>query len=304
MTTVEALQQSIANTRVRDLSNVSVDDAQCLITALNFALQEFFDLAPDRYKRTTLTSTLEAPASMSVVIANGATVTTGNPFTAAQRGSTITLSGDSMQNEIVATNALLRPYLGSAGTASGTVYGDAVQFTNFRVERVIGHPRVWSLEDDYQTTLRQVDGEGVNDGPQNTFLTWWHTQHTNTGTPNWYKLEYVGGSEQTASDSVMLLRVAPKPTQQMGIEMEVDIRSAAYAITAVTSPQNIPVDRSYASHLLPLIKEHLISTPLWTALPQATRKVEQQAATARQRIEELPTSLVRPINRIRTPNGW
>ena len=304
MTTTEALQQVIRNTRIPNLSDITSDDAVTLVRALNEGVQEFFDLAPDRYKRTTFTSLLAAPSELSDVVVTHGEVTVGSgTFTTEQRGATVIITGDASHNEVVDTDAVLRPYLGTTGTTTATIYGDAVPFTDFSIERVVTDARVSNQS--LQRRLARVNPEADHlQVWSGNWRSWWDALARSSGHPEYYRIDYVGGSIQTTNDAVMVIRVAPMPTEELVFEIEADFLPIAYAITCINTPKRLPVPRERAAtHLLPLIEARLVDTPVWNQ-PTAATGAKESGAMARQRCRELPAYLANPQHHIRTRLGY
>lgn len=307
MTTVEALTQCLRNTRVKDLSNATGDDALCLVRALNEAVQDVFSLAPDNHKRTTFSHYLDDPETVSgIYLSTGETVvSSGTPFTTAQRGCTIVLAGDPTHNEVVSTTAVLKPYLGSESTPfTGSLYYDAVPITDFAIERITSHPRVTTINQQ-ERTLLQVSPETHYHQPGSVHGDeWWWAQSTSDGLPRYYRVHYVGGSIQNENDALVILRVAPRPSEAMTITFEADVRPAAFAVTCLHDAKEIPISRTAANHLLPLIEAHLVGTPIWTGGPMATQRALNREQEARRLCMNMTDSFVRSVRRAGTTKGW
>lgn len=306
MTTIEAIQQVIGNTRVTNLSDTPAEDAQILVRALNEAVQEWFDAAPGKYKRTTYTQFLAGPTALSSIsVTEGSVTVGGSPFAAADRGSSVELDGDSSWNEVVGPAALLRPYLGSTGTVSGTLHSDAVAFTDFSYERMVTNPRMIS-QDGLTTELRRIYPEDHVMQPfTETLDSYWQNLLGPTGHPKWYRVDYVGGSVRSSNDALIVVRVAPRPEKKMNFEVEIDVRPISYTPIAIVQAQTLPISREWSGHLLPLIEAKLAASPLWIASREVTQQVNMKAMEAKIKLrDEIPIEYARPQNRCGTKRGW
>lgn len=295
MTTLEAILPCLRNTRLADLSNAAAEDLACLIRALNEGIQDYFDLAPAAQKRTTFSHYLAAPETVTgITIAHGETVAAdGACFTAEQRGCTIFLEDDPTVHEVVAADAILKPYLGhGAAPYTGRLYHDAVPLVDFAIERIVSHPRIGTRTIS-ERVLARCAGEGRAE-----------VLHREEGTPRTYRVDYVGGSVQSETDALVVLRLHPLPDEAMTVTFEADVRPLAYAVTALHEPREIPVSRTRANHLLPLIEAHLIGTPIWTGSTSTTQRVREREQEARRLCALVAEDFARPARRAGTAWGW
>jgi len=301
MTTVEAIQQCLHNTRVEDLSNVSAQDGQILIRALNQACQDYFDWAPAGHKRTSASYYLAAPETVTNInLTTGATnVSSGTPFSTSHRGCSIQIHGDPNINEVVSTSAVLRPYLGTeAAPLTAQLWHDALPLLDFAIERIVTHPRLTN-----RTVTNAVLLPWNSEASEHSGLLW-QSLVNSPGTPLYYRAEFVGGSIQSENDALVIIRIAPRPEVACALTFDLDLRGTSYSVTALNDPQVLPISRTRANHLLPLIELRLSRTQLWIGSPQITAGIREEAQEARRLIESLPVSFTNPIRHAGTRPGW
>ena len=157
MTTAQLIQAAMPYLKWSDPSEIPAEFAIDLVAKLNLANQQYFELGPDKLKRTNAAHLLAAPATVANVdILNGETVVaSGEPFTNEDRGKAVKLQGDPSWNEIVNTTTLLRPYRGTETTPDATVYSDVWAIFDTSIERAVNNVTA-RLEDGSSRKLTRV----------------------------------------------------------------------------------------------------------------------------------------------------
>lgn len=137
---------AFGNRLSRDFSTASfidlpVDAKQEILDAINGSIQLLDSFSSHEARTTTASLYLAAPATVSLGMTNGSAVITGHAFVADDLYKTIRIDGDSIDNQIIAESELLHPYTGSTGTATATIYSDAVTIPEPYGE-MVGDPRI------------------------------------------------------------------------------------------------------------------------------------------------------------------
>lgn len=299
VTTVYVARMATRHLSAKDPSSMSPGQKAELIEAINAALFEYFEEADDNYKRTTATELLLAPVERSVTIESSATTVTGNPFLASERGKSILIPDDPDYNEIVATNQLLRPFRGTGGTVTATIYSDAVAIRNFQVERIVTDPKIV----DHGRRLIYEDRDQVAE-EGNIFYR--ATASRQLGDPVRYSVAYVGGSLATGDDdAVMVIFIDPIPTAALTIEFDILIRAATFGIEALESPSYLPIDRSvFSRQFLPLVEFQLMRSSMWAGTDLASKMILEEYGRATGSIQKLADEFAKPRRSIGTRRGF
>lgn len=249
MTSVQLASLVSRNLRQPDITVMSAGALREVLVAINAALQIFYATIPGAHKRTTVSATLRAPATVSCdFAAKYANQTLNAPFTVAQRGCTVVIGDDPQWNEVVTTNAVLDGYMGlPLLDATATVYSDAVPLFDV-IERVTSPVRLYR------------DGYCVKLLERNEQL---RTFARRVGTPCHFSLDPCGSSQ--GADPEFLLRVHPLPDGDYRIRFEAEFATIRVTFAQVQGTAvNLPVnDRFCESILLPLTEERLLASPEW-----------------------------------------
>lgn len=104
-------------------------DPDDVIGVMNSALQDYSDTVPLEAREKNLGGLLHGPAQVTLNVTNGSTMISGfSAYASYMAGCTISIAGDSAQNEVTSNVELVLPYLGTSGTGvQATVYGDCLQ---------------------------------------------------------------------------------------------------------------------------------------------------------------------------------
>lgn len=104
-------------------------DLDDVVGVMNSALQDYSDTVPLEAREKNLGAVLHAPTQVFLNATNGSTIISGfGDYASWMAGCTISIAGDSQQNELTSNVELVSPYGGTSGTnIEATVYGDCVQ---------------------------------------------------------------------------------------------------------------------------------------------------------------------------------
>lgn len=271
LTIPDVLTQVLGSTVVASLSDATDRQAAELIRAVNKGVAEWFELAPDSWRRTTLSHHFKPPETLTgIAITKGnVIVDSGTPFTADHRSQTIKLNGDgNIWNEVVSTTSVLIPYLGTENPTTATVYFDGVVFRDLSMIRVVSDPKCQqtghTLTNVPNNTAIGSHGHGFTGIKRHGYGSNDPWAWRSVGTyPDIYKVDYIGNSVVSDDDALFVLRVDPMPTVDCTITFEADYRPKVYTIADLHEATQIPIDTTLAHTLLPLIEDRLTRSPIW-----------------------------------------
>lgn len=107
---------------------IEATDIDDIVGVINSSLQDIFDTGPLEDRERNLGAQLMAPTQVTLTATNGSTTISAlTTYAAWMLGCTIRLSGDPQDNELTSSTLLVRPYQGTTGSISATVYGDSIQ---------------------------------------------------------------------------------------------------------------------------------------------------------------------------------
>lgn len=216
------------------------------IAAVNQAIQLLYRYGPQSFKYSTRSSYINAPTQVTWTFTQGAkTATFVGTVPEWMRGCSIQVDGDTVLNRIVdktvdpnavpaptTTVTLLRAYLGTTGSHTGTVYGDAY-LVDSDVAAVLEpvslapNTRLWPaqtkgqfLSGNYSWPVRWW--KGALDGRHCCYVPWYTTWEKTIGTPQTFRVEEKLDSAQTGGS--IYLAVNPMPTAIGNITYDVALR--------------------------------------------------------------------------------
>lgn len=106
---------------------ITATDLENVANVLTQAIQVYWSEGPAEIKNTNGSGYLNAPTNLTLTTIQGSTVISGlATYAAWMIGCTIRVSGDSQDNELMSSTALARPYNGTGGAQTATIYGDCV----------------------------------------------------------------------------------------------------------------------------------------------------------------------------------
>lgn len=220
---------SYANVYGFDLGGVDEDETEIVraVAAVNHALQDIYRDGPQSLRYDSRSSFINAPTSINLAFVQGAkTATMVADFAAWMRGCSILVDGDSVLNRIVditeatgtSTFSLQRAYLGTTGTHSCLVYGDAF-LMDADVVAII--EPVWLSPDNVRLRPAQTKTDFMHSnyswwtcprsGRYCCYIPFYTTWEKVTGVPTTYRVEQRSDSAITGGGSIYL-GLNPMPT--------------------------------------------------------------------------------------------
>jgi hypothetical protein len=295
ITTVQLFHRIARRARGGDFTKLSMTEQTDLAEAANTALQQVYGLLPTVYKERTQGFLLPAPLAVSIALTTQSNVVPDGTFTSAQLGRSVVLDGDPNTNQVIATNRLLNPYMGSTGTVAGTVYGDAVYSTDYPFDRIVGNPRI-PAQGNAMPIYRDL--VPINQ----TSFTWGYGFAPTTGWPLYWGTQALGYSQ--GEEPVQVIRVTPAPTAAMVIDVRISYWPKRLTLADYDSATRVPLaDQFIETALIPMGLRALMSTPIWVA-SKGDATVEQRAVEAEQFLRNQPGQIGPTANRVGTPVGF
>ena len=300
MTTVQLAMHLCNRLTAREWSKLPLDVAEEVRLAAQAGINEFASLLPAHRQRRPESGTLRAPMSQAISIVQGsrefAYVAGGGAYPAGgysaeadALGHSVTVAGDSNLNLLLEPGKLRQAYLGTSGTQSMTVYGDAVQLG---ASAVLVHDR---------PRLNLSTGRVFLD----PFSSLWERPHQiEVGDPRWWWMEPIGGADNGGTVPMFALRVWPAPAAVCSITFE--LSSFPSAITFLDLHQEartLPVTGQEEPYIVNLCLEHLLPCPLWREDVDKTL-VRTLANAARTALASRDRPMSGAPNRILTPPGF
>lgn len=311
MTTTQLSQRLARNLNVPDAAQLEGEALLDVLAAINAGLAAFYREMPSRYRQTTLSGTLKAPANLSLTFAAkyGNTVQ-DNAFTAEQRGCTVRVSGQS-DNEITGTDSVLDDYLGDTLMVPATVYADVLPIRD-AIKRVTGAVRLYVPGQQRFRILRE--------GQFNRMLGWYlgsdgghgdygWCENTQVGEPRFFQLDAVGAAWaplRTGGTAVtFFLRVFPKPSRDYTVRFEAELSHRELTVADMNNAAEVPVAHDWVDDILvPLCEAELASSKFWQNASTAKAAVEKRADVIANRISRVPGSFTATRNQVGTPAGY
>jgi hypothetical protein len=283
----------LSNLLARNLTvgEALTDDAALeLLNAINGGLSEYYQLAPDIYRRLPFRATLRAPESVSLVFSEKYSNVLSSPtLEDRQIGCSVRISGYGIDNRVASNTTLLDDWLDDDLTKDATIYTDAVA-VNASIERITSRVLVRGLENSSPVELVPL-GNGSKVTP------------ASAGCPRAYWMEPIGLNQ--GGESSCLLRVHPFPDADYILSFEAILSGAKRVTFAdLITAADIAVSQNYAeSILVPLCEAILTGSPLWRDRNTKTAALNR-AADAREKLSILPATFNPPANRVGTPVGY
>ncbi|MDR1191264.1 MAG: hypothetical protein LBK60_06325 [Verrucomicrobiales bacterium] len=298
MTSVELAMRLCRWLTVKDLAMLPADGRVDVLNAMNAGLQRFYELAPAPYKLTAFAGVLPAPRRVTVSVTKGSAVFGGYVAVAGDKGCTIQIDGDQLENEITASNGLLDVYQGETGARGATIYGDVLRVDSV-IRRFIDDPAlengaILTKEDGYRRWGGFCWPPGMKFGRRRT--------HRRVGMPRHYWLESVGQSQ--GGRPAFLLRVDALPDRDYRLRINGELAPRKLRFGDLQTPVELPIEDSFVeSKLLPLCAAALTDSPLWENNKILSR-IDSRAGQAAADIALISPTIDVPRNRVFTPKGW
>lgn len=278
-----------------DFTRLSMTEQTDLMEAANTALQRLYNALPTYFKEQTQGFVLPAPLAISGVgVTQFSKTVTGITFTAAQFGQTVVLDGDAGWNQIIGTDELLNPYMGSTGTVAGTIYGNAIYSETFPLDRIIGNP---------QFVLPQngpLWGNAIVRANSDATGWWWYSQ--NIGVPQLWWPQVFGNSQGNAP--IMVLRFAPAPSSAMAVNVRIGFWPKRITLADYDAATDLVVpDQFIEASLIPMCLQAFMSSPAWQVRGDES-VVELKGDKGELFARNQPGQIGAPSNKIFTPIGF
>lgn len=295
ITTVEFCNRIGRRARGGDFTKLSMNEQGDIMEAGTAALQRLYNALPTYFKEQTQGFVLPAPLAITGVgVTQFGKTVTGYTFTEAQFGMTVVLDGDPGWNQIIGTDELLNPYMGSTGSVAGTIYGNAIHSDTFPLDRIIGNPQFanQNLFPVSSFTIATANGYG-----QSPWL--WYQQ---VGLPNVWWTQVFGNSQ--GKKPIMVLKFAPAPDQAYAVNVRMGFWPRRLTLTDYDDNTDLPVpDQFIEKALIPMALQEFMSSPAWLG------KNDEAAVAARgdagERFAKLQLGQIgSPANRVGTPPGF
>lgn len=291
MTTVQLFQRIGRRARGGDFTKLALTEQGDVIEAANTALQAVYNALPAYFKELTEGFLLPAPITTTLTVDNGSQTLSSDVFTPEQFGRSILIDGDATWNQILGTNRILNPYLGTTGEKSVVIYGDAVYSERYPFDRIIGNPR---LANQSRTPLIPTLGRSNDNGA------WLYQQ--SLGLPRVWWTQVMGNSQ--GNEPLLVLRFAPAPSEACAVNIRMSFWPKRLTLSDVANAEPIVVpDQFIETSLLPLALEALMSTPIWES-KNDEQLIMKRAAEGLAFAAGQPGQVAAPSNRSYTPVGY
>jgi hypothetical protein len=300
MTSIQFAQRALRILTARDLASLPMTEAAHVVDAMNEAMAAYTALLPAERRISTDSRSVRSPIEQPVSLTTGAKSFTYDAGSAAYPaggygmeaetiGCSCLVSGDAALNRVQGSGELLYPYLGSAASATLTLYNDAHGFNT--ASTAIHGPVQW-LGDTHSRTLAPIP---FNVPP---------LHRLQTGEPLYYSVENHLGSEVAAEPS-FLLRLWPIPIIAGVIRFNAERRFPILKLADLQQPKPLAIPEGDVPHLTALLHEALLLSPLLRSEPGLASTISAKAASARDALTAaaLPRHASAP-NQVLTAPGY
>jgi hypothetical protein len=214
-----------------------LDNAALAITQ---AIGEIHEVSPIENREVSTGAILYGPTAVTLNVTQGSTTISGlSSYAARMNGATIRIGGDDQDNELASQTQLARPYNGSTGSVSATIYGDSVTLPS-TYSRAIGP--LWlpnnypmPIADSLEEFIRMsgypmvVSPDGRGDlSPLFSFI------RKSVGRPR--VAMAVGAYDGTLEYVMRRLRVAPLPDQNYTLAFRAAVNPPKFTRNDIVSP--------------------------------------------------------------------
>lgn len=277
-----------------DFTRFSMSEQTDLMEAANSALQSAYALLPTAYKEMTQGFLMPGPRNITLSITANDTVVADGTFGAEEIGRSVNIDGDGNWNQIIATNRVLNPYLGTTGSHAATVYGDAVYSDRYPFDRIIGNPR---YPNQGQTMLLNPNLIPINNANGNFWLF-----QQQIGVPLYWWQQYMGNSQ--GNEPLLVLRVSPAPSAACVLDVRISYCPRRLTLANYDANDTIPLpDQFLDTALVPLGLEALMSSPIWDGKGDPN-VIVAAAERARTMLRNQIAQIGAVANKVFTPVGF
>ncbi len=296
ITTVQLCNRIGRRGRGGDFTKLSMNGKQDILEAANAAQQRLYNALPTYFKEQTQGFVLPAPLAISGVgVTQFGKSVTGITFTSAQFGMTVVLDGDPGWNQIIGTNELLNPYMGSTGTVGGTIYGDAIHSTTYPLDRIIGNPQFANQN------LFPLWSFAISPATNGFAITPWGWIG-NVGLPATWWPQVFGNSQ--GNKPIMVLKFAPAPQQAYAVNVRIGFWPKRLTLDDYAANTQLPVpDQFIEPAFIPMCIQEFAASPEFDPNNDAT--LIQQRGVDGERYARMQLGQIgSPMNRVFTPVGF
>ena len=207
-------------------------------------------------------------------------------------GCTLRIGGDTGDNELYNQTTLIRPYMGTTGTVTAQVWGDAI-----RLDPSISHvldpvtlPNFWQLRQavDLVELLNTAAALPVRTPQTRPMGSGTLSLIKRTGLPECYLVN--GQFEATTTYQPLYIRFAPMPSQTYPCTFRVKLRPPVFTSADIdngdhtTDPGTILPASDLYDVLIPYCRQRLASDPLFNN-ERAAKAFERDYKAARAKLE-------------------
>jgi hypothetical protein len=337
MNTFEFYQRLLRPLKPDSLESLKASDGLELVDALNYALQLFYRVAPDRHKRKAMSYFLPRPRVITISVTNGSkTIDTGLHdesgnviltedeqalesegvivVQANSIGSSIRIDGDANWNRIDGENLLRDAYQGETGSRTATIYGDVIALDGLSIERMANDPKLDTGEslahDDlirqYGTAYDTYFGESSESvGAIGDTYGYRAANDRKLGRPQRYYIGHLGDRSYGKVELQGLVVLDPIPLTPYNVTFDAFWKPLRFKLDTLT--QNAVIlplpDDLMETILVPLAVNQLTQSDLWKN-ERGIAKAERNAETAMALINTLSNHVAVPDNIAGTPRGY
>ncbi len=293
MNTVELFHRIGRRGREGDFTKFSLAEQGDVMESVNSAMQQVYNALPSYFKEQSEGFVLPAPRNLVVAVTQYSNMLSSDVFDESEIGRTVVLDGDPAWNQVLDTNQLLNPYMGTTvAQVSGQVYGNAIFSEQYPFDRIIGNPRLanqntafWNKE------LIRVQPSGIP----------WLFQQ-GIGQPQVWWVEFQGNAQ--GYEPLLVLRVAPAPSVAMSINVRLSFWPRRLTMQDYTAATTIPVpDQFIDSCLIPIATRTFMASPAYVKRGDEDR-IDARAVAAELTLKNQPGQPAAPNNRVFTPLGY
>jgi len=293
MTTIQLFHRIGRRAAGGDFTKLSMTEQTDIAEAANSAIQEVYNALPAYFKEITEGFVLPAPQPITLSVVNNSNQLSSDVFTDTQIGRSVLLDGDPGWNQVIATNALLNPYLGPTGTVNGTLYGDSVYSMRYPFDRIIGNPMFANQNSAF---LMRRELMKANNTPNV-----WPWQQT-VGIPQTWWVQMLGNSQ--GNEPLMVLKFAPAPDIAYAMNVRLSFWPKRLTLADYDAATTLPVpDQFIETALIPLAIRAFMSSPAYKSLNDENAVIAR-AENGIAFLKNQPGQPASPTNRIFTPLGF
>jgi len=337
MNTFEFYQRLLRPLKANSLESLTAAEGLELVDALNYALQMFYRVAPDRMKRKALSYYLPQPRTIEISVANGSksiaaglhdengeAILTEDELVleldgvivvqAENIGCSIKIDGDANWNRIDGENLLRDAYQGETGVKTATIYSDVIALDGLSIESLANDPRLDTGETlIHDEMIRQfgTDYDIYYGSASSAMGSYAHSYGYRTaadrklGRPERYYIGHLGDRSYGKVELQGLIVLDPIPVSPYNVKLDAFWKPLRFKLdTLLHNAVTLPLpDDLMESVLIPLAMDQLTYSDLWKN-EKAIKHTQDKAADARAMISDLPQFIAVPNNECGTPIGY